>query len=591
MLDPFFLGILKHPFSFPLFLMLFFIILFTIIINLTTQVVKEIKYSSTPLNLIRLLVLSLAIFISSCFLLSYKLTEIPPAGLDIDDAMYVIGGHYLKTLGHDSRKAEIPYFALTQIKYHKELVWEVGQRALPVYIQTFLLYFIPPGFFSLRVESTMIMIMTSIVLIYTAYILSGNFTSSLLFGSLINTLPWTRILARVTPESTAYCFGAGCFLFSLLYLLKKKNITAILFYLFSLLIFFMSYTPALMFAPLCAIVVPHIGLKYSKEHTVFRKTIIVLGLITLALVYFEFKNEEGYKYNLGRANAVGCLEGINEFNLTKIFNGLLDKGNIYIANYIGYFMPQFLFTSGDSNLRHNTGFGGQLFVTLCVAFYLGLFYLIEKRKESFNLRVLLVYLFLSAIPYSICVEGALNTETRLPLHALRSSCMLPIVAITTYIGLINILKKSKVLFLIYIIAISTNIYFFYEDYFKVYPVKLGNSAVDDPGLRSLSKLALDMLEKSPSKKLFYRCTHTAIAYHNIEKIGTGSLFEGDGLLSNVYFYEYNGPYEPSIGDLVLVQEPFDYYKFGKKFKYISRIMHPYLPNNNFGSSLLEIVAD
>lgn len=589
--DPFFLSILKHPFSFPSFLVLFFIFLIIVVADLTTSITRKIKAQTNSPKSAKLIILSLVIFLSSCSLLFYKLTEIPPAGLDIDDAMYVVGGYFLKNLGYDSRKSEVPYYALTSIKYHKEVAWDVGQRALPVYIQTFLLYFLPPGFFSLRLESTIIMIATSIILIYTMHLLTEGFVSSLLFGALVNVLPWTRILARVTPESTAYCFGAACFLFSFLYLLKKKNLIAVVFYLLSLIIFFMSYTPAVMFAPLCAVAVPFIGLKYSKEHAAFRKTIIVASLVTLSLVYLGFKNEEGYKYNLGRANVAGCLEGLNELNVSKMINGLLNKWSTYAANYIGYYMPQFLFTSGDFNLRHNTSFGGQLFASLAIAFYLGFFYLIEKRKESVYLRVLLIYLLISAIPYSICMVGGLNVETKLPLHALRSSCILPIAAITIFIGLINIARSSKALLAVYLLVISVNILLFYKDYFTVYPVRLGNYVIDDPGLRKLSTLALGILEKDSSKKLFYRCTGAAVVYHNIEKIGIGSLFNGDGILSNIYFYEYNGKLQPKSGDLLLVQEPFDYHMLGEKFKFVSREKHPYIPGNPFGASLLEITED
>ncbi len=590
MQDPFFSKLITHPFSFPAIVIYFFILFITVTTKINITIVKDYFKARCQINKsdVKAFIVSVLIFISSSFLLFCKMTEIPPAGLDVDDAIYAVAAYFLKNLGHDSHNIDIPFYSLTSIKYHKEVAWEVGQRALPVYFQLFLQYFVEPGFFSIRLESTMLMFITSIFIGYTFYLLSGKVVPSILCGALFNILPWTRILARITPESTSYCFGASCFLFSFLYLLKNRNILAMFFYLCSLVMFFQSYTPALMFTPLCAVLIPIIASVYSKEHKKIGTISIVLSLIFLAFIYFQFRNEEGYKYNLGRANAVGCLPGLNTFNVPEIINSLKKNAHIYIGNYFGYFLPQFLFFSGDPNLRHNTGFGGQLFAFLCIAFYIGLVYLFEKRKEEINLRVLLGYLIISALPYSICLEGGLNVETKLPLHALRASCMLPPIALITALGLMKIFYRSRILFFVYSVILCINIYYFYYDYFHVYPVKLGNGAVDDPGLRKVSKKALQIIRKHPEKKLFYRCTVPTVAYHNIKTIGVDSLFNGDGILSKVYDYERRGDIQLEKGDLVIVQERFNYNDLNKGYKFILRVPHPYLPNNEIGASLFEI---
>ena len=593
-MDPFLLNVIKNPLSFPS-IMLFFSVLSTIVFTKITITIirnykKELKESTKSIrnNKLIILAISIIIFILSSFLLFYKMTDIPPSGLDIDDGIYVVAAHFLKTLGYDSHNAKIPYYSLASAKYHGWIAWEVGQRAVAVYLMTFLHYFVEPGYFMLRLTSTLLVFFTTIFLIYTCYLLTKSPITSILFGSLFNTLPWARILARITPETTAYCFGAACFLFCIIYLFKTKGKLAFLLYLTSLVMFFQSYTPALMFTPLCIVFIPIVASKYSTEYRSIRNLMVILGIATLALIYFQFKGEEGYRYNLGRANAVGCLPGLNTLDFPQIFESLKENGKTYIANYIAYFMPQFLFFSGDGNLRHNTGFGGQMFAVLCIAFYAGLFYLIEKRKEDPDFRLLLGYLLISAIPYSICLEGALNSETKLPLHALRQSAMLPAVSLIIIIGLLRIFNKSKVWFFVYLVFICTNIYFFYQHYFNVYPVMLGNSAVDDPGLRKASNKAIEILKKHPEKKLFYRCNPLAVVYHNIKEIGTNAIFNGDGILSNVYDYEQRGDVKPQVGDIFLVQEPFDYGGLKKNHKHILQLEHPYLPGHIIGVSLFEI---
>lgn len=536
-----------------------------------------------------ILLLSILVFCVSIIFHFYKMTEVPPSGHE-DDSKIVITAYILKNTWQDSSQKFIPYFPDLKIYYHNEHIGGEAERGIPIYIQTFIQYFTGPGHFSFRLESTVITLCITILIVGITCFLSKNISTSLMFGSLFTILPWARIFARTTTESTSYCFASACFIFSLFYLVKKKNFIGILIYLLSLSILYISYSPGILLAPLASILIPFILRLHSSEYKDLSTKIFIASVVLLGVLYFNFKEDAGFKHVIARAQYAQGLAGIENFDLQQLASTFLKNASTYTANYLSYLLPNFLFLTGDGNLRHNTGFSGQLFCTLCLAFYIGFIYLISMAKQELSLRLLLGYLLISFIPASVSLEGALDPITRLPLHALRAGSMLPIVGIILFLGLVQISKKSKILFSVYLLAICLNAYFFYSDYFYNYPKRLGNSWITDPGLPQTTQEALKIIKKYPSKKLFYHCSAYSIIYHNLDIIGINALLKGDGILSNVYSYlDYKDRIPIQEGDLLVVQEPFDYAGLNKKFKFILRVRNQYLPNNDFGASLIEIL--
>lgn len=594
-MDPFLLETLKNPISAPFLLLIYIFFLFVILVlKIGREAYLEYKISfigkSTKgkFSSLTLLLISLIIFSAGTFLLFYKMSKIPPGGLEFDDGTVVISAYIIKNLGHDQNQ-QVSYYPYTELKYHGERVTFLPHTGgIAIYLQTFLQYFVPPGHFSVKLESTLLMFLTSIILMLLFYLVTRNVSYALLCAGFFNVLPWTRILARATPQTTTYCFASAVYLLSFIYLIKSKDKIGIFFYILSLIILFLTYSPALLLALLCAVAIPYVLGKSSEGYYKdLSKKLLIYGIIALAFIFFHFKDEQIYKWTLERAQNTNLIYGIQDYNFSGLFHTFTNNAQRYIANFIAYFSPDFLFFTGDRNLRHNTGFEGQLFKSLCVAFYIGLVYLIRKRKEDVNLKLLLLYLVLSAIPASFCLEGDPNSKG-LTLHGYRSSCMLAPLTIVICLGLVEIFKKHKVFFFLYLIVIGINVGSYYHDYFYSYPRRLGNSAIDDQGLKIITKRALKIIEHNPSKNLFYSCPPTSIAYHNLNRIGINALINGSGLLSNVYNYEGRGSVEPKKGDLLLVHENWNYGLLNKQFKYVLRVPNPYLPNNAYGCSLLEI---
>lgn len=596
MIDPFFLEIIKNPLSAPSLVLAHYIVFFIITIRTILEAVKSYKQS----NLL-LVITSLLILLAGFCLNFYKITEFPPSGHE-DDAKTVIGAYILRNTGRDSDGKPIPYCPNVRVFYHNKNVWGEGQRGIAVYTQAFVQYFSEPGYYSFRFQSSLVMFFAALSIISISFLFTRSLTASLLIGALFIILPWTRTFARMTSESACICFASICYLFSSLYLTRKRGFVEILFYLTSLCTMFFAYPPGFLFAPMCSVLIPLVFYFHPNNCKGLSKRLIILGAISLCFFFISFRHDEGFEYALKRAESAQQLTGLETLNLNKFISANLSKVKSYFVNYIAYFLPQYLFLAGDGNLRHNTRFGGELFVVLFIAFYIGLVYLVANFKSDIKLKLLLLYFLISPIPASLCMEGALDLMLGLPLHALRSGFMLPAVTILVLFGFLRILQRSKILFCIYLVPLVFNIQLFYSDYFNQYPRRLADGWVSDPGFPAATKEAVRMLKKHPNKKLFYRCSNYLIPFHNLDRIGIKDLTTGGGILSKIYNYEsLKGLYpeldniyperedvHPEKGDLFLVEEPFDYNKLNKKFNFLLRIRNPYLGNNAYGVSIFEL---
>ncbi|MBI3591370.1 MAG: hypothetical protein HY094_08360 [Candidatus Melainabacteria bacterium] len=583
MIDPFFLEIFKNPLSAPSLVLVHYILFFIIILKIIFEAVKSYKQ-----NNLFIVTISLFILIASFFLNFYKITEFPPSGHE-DDAKVAIAAYIIKKTGHDSDGRSVPYCPDVRVFYHNKDFCGEGQRGITVYTQAFVQYFSEPGYYSLRLQNALVIFFTTIAIIAISFLLTQSLAASLLIGALFIILPWTRTFARMTSESTCICFATTCYLLSSLYLTKKRGFMEILLYLTSLCTMFFAYPTGFLFAPICSILIPLTFYFHSKDHKNLCTKLIILGAISLCFFFFSFRNDEGFRFSLARAQDAQQLAGIASLNLNEFTSSFIKKATSYAANYIAYFLPHYLFLAGDGNLRHNTRFGGELFGMLFISFYIGLIYLIENFKSDIKLKLLLVYLLISPLPASLCVEGALDLMLGLPLHALRSALMLPAVTILVLFGFLQILKKSRTIFFIYLIPLVFNIQLFYSDYFNEYPKRLTHIWTSDPGFPSVTKKAIEILKKHPNKRLFYHSSNYFIPYYNLDRIGIKDLSTGGGVLSNIYKYDDSGDIHPGKGDLFIAEEPFNYNKLNKKVKFILRVKNPYLENNAYGVSLFKII--
>ena len=131
----------------------------------------------------------------------------------------------------------------------------------------------------------------------------------------------------------------------------------------------------------------------------------------------------------------------------------------FLKNYSSHFSLDFLFITGDTNLRQHSGYFGEFFVVLLPIYLLGVFILFKNIKTKFS-AFLLIFLALSPIPAAMVYEVP---------HASRAIYLFIPFSILIAWGLNEIfLLKNKILAVFLSLVILANASLFYLDYFKDY---------------------------------------------------------------------------------------------------------------------------
>lgn len=127
------------------------------------------------------------------------------------------------------------------------------------------------------------------------------------------------------------------------------------------------------------------------------------------------------------------------------------KARQFLSNYFDFFEPKFLIFNGDPNLRHHSGFGGELLIIQGLLVIVGL-------MANPN-RLMLLWLLLSP------VVAALVNETP---HASRAIYMIVPLAYLAGLGWQKLVKNKWLSWLI-IAGLTINLLVYLHDYFGHYP--------------------------------------------------------------------------------------------------------------------------
>ena len=122
----------------------------------------------------------------------------------------------------------------------------------------------------------------------------------------------------------------------------------------------------------------------------------------------------------------GALTG--RFTAISIWSDGAPLGTVigrFVANYLAYFSPGFLFTQGDANPRQNTEIGGMLLWVTAPLLIAGILVCWQRRREPL-VRFLVAGILLAPIAAALTNNGT--------PHALRSSGMLPFLVILAVLG-------------------------------------------------------------------------------------------------------------------------------------------------------------
>lgn len=399
------------------------------------------------------LVIIILLFLVTRF---FKITEIPPS-LYWDEASIGYNAYSIITTGHDEWGKLLP------IHFRA-----FGEFKLPVYIYTVGLMelFFGLSEFAVRLPSVLFSLGTLIISFFLMQKIAGNKAAALMSAFLISISSWLFIFSRTGYEATA---GVMFYLASLLLLVYfQKNKWFIFLSGITFIISMYSYTSFRLISPPTFVLSLFILFGFSKSNWQKYWRIITLSCIVLVFSSIPIIRLVVLDSGFGRIQSLSFLPtvrwvtgptGKTELQVIPApKQGQKASGNL-ITNYFSHFSPDFLFVSGDKNIRSQQSGFGQLYLLDLPFFLLGLIYLWGKKKRSF--WFLLIPLIIAPLPASLTSEAP---------HALRSLTMAPFIAYISSLGIIFFLQMIKVRIILWIIIVaylgffSNYYYHFIQDY-------------------------------------------------------------------------------------------------------------------------------
>jgi len=145
------------------------------------------------------------------------------------------------------------------------------------------------------------------------------------------------------------------------------------------------------------------------------------------------------------------------------FNKLVNWALIFFQNYLDAFSPQFLFLSGDPNLRHSPPDMGMVYWLEVFFLPLGI-YALTKLKDKQTKLLLFLWFLLAPIPAAITRDGA--------GHGTRLFFQLPVLIILSTLGLVEIVRRvrlKKLVLTLLSLVFLFNFSWYLFDYHFVYP--------------------------------------------------------------------------------------------------------------------------
>lgn len=306
-----------------------------------------------------------------------------------------------------------------------------------------------------RFPSGLFLLLASITFAFLAHRYTQNCWLSLLGGFCFSVLPWTFVVSRIiTGGYTAMLWGMILGWLLLLLALEKKSSG-------------------------CAVGAGVAWAFAMYAHNIGRPMTALL-LAGFALAYFGVLKTE---WRVGAAFMAGWLVALapmaisvarsshsltSRFYKIGIFKDHPSGGELFsraASRYVEYFSPQFLFFNGDTNLRHHSGYGGELYLSLIPMILAGLYFLLRSSGKRPACRF---------VVFGLLVYPAAAVLTQDHMHSGRSINGAIFWALTATIGADFLWRKKGVGQLLLLLAGSAAIVegtLYLKDYFGAYQVR------------------------------------------------------------------------------------------------------------------------
>ena len=413
--------------------------------------------------------LLLVIFLLAAFLRFYKLGEIP-VSMYWDEVAIALDAYSFNKTGKD----------MNNMNFLQPVFGSYGDFKAPVFIliASFFVKFFGMNAFAIRLPIALFSLGT----LFLSYFLVKEILAfdkklakrykllPILTFIIIASSPWPVHFGRIGLESSLSVFFLVAALLLFLKGIRGKSIN-IFFSIIPAIISVYSYYSLRVVIPLFVFLLIIVFFKkiWPKKTPITLISILLFILAVMPIVKSPYY-QRSQDYRLNNNNLIHHRQVIEESSqyLEKYDSALWSRllyhrylllTRDFLKNYSSHFSLDFLFISGDENLRQHSGYFGEFLLVLLPVYLLGIFLLFKNIKSKFS-AFLLVFLALSPIPAAMVYEVP---------HASRAIYLFVPFSIIIAWGLNEIyLLKNKIFPVFLSLSILLNASFFYLDYFNDY---------------------------------------------------------------------------------------------------------------------------
>lgn len=286
-------------------------------------------------------------------------------------------------------------------------------------------------------------------------------------------MPWSYHFSRIGMESYLSLLWLTLSLYLLISGIKRSKPLNIVLAGLSLSLGIYSYIALRIIGPIL-FTLTFLIYRFPRYSASLKSFLLSLTIILTSIYFLTTSSsyQPSQQYRLSNNNLVKSTKHIlqsvvslNAYPQNSLFPRLVHHRYIYklknyFTNYLTYFSPDFLFFSGDPNLRHHSGYGGMLLLTQSIFLLFGL--LNFSKLGVRNSLFIFAWILLSP---SI---AALVNETP---HASRSIYLMAPLATLTGLGWerIKAQSTSKLVISFITLALIFNLSLYLYDYHRFYP--------------------------------------------------------------------------------------------------------------------------
>jgi len=277
--------------------------------------------------------------------------------------------------------------------------------------------------------------LAGIITVYLVFLIGKHLKGEkfgLLAGFLFAIQPWSVHVSRVGFEANFALMLVTASVYMLL-ISKTKSYTIVISALLSVLALY-TYHASRVVIPLLMV-----WLAYTRGHirrtkwVFFSIGVACIGILPIVLhvkdpVITQRMAETSIFSGtnlIEKSNVLREADG-NTFLARIVHHRYVVMGQTVVSQYLRAFSPQFLFLSGDGNMRHTNGMTGALYLWEFVSVLVGLYALFAQKQNTFLRSLVIPWMLISAIPVAV---------TTVSPHALRMLNAAPAYTLVSALGI------------------------------------------------------------------------------------------------------------------------------------------------------------